>query len=92
MEEVRSGGGDFFFVTTYPCSGPRIFNIYCFEKTEPDLWYLRAQFVFLHSPVMRAEFIPEGEFINIVHDGKKLFRVYSAAEQTRKGRAPVSGR
>lgn len=67
-----------------------MFDVHCYERIEPDLWHLRAQFVFAHSPIMQVEFTPDGEFVNVVHDGQISFKIRSTAEQTRKNRIPAS--
>jgi hypothetical protein len=86
MEEVSVGGDDFFFVSSYPYSGPRIFNVYCFERIEPTLWRLRAVLLFASSRAMRVEFKTGPGYVEIVHEGKPLFRITPAAQQERHDR------
>jgi hypothetical protein len=84
--QVHSDDGDFFFVSSYPYSGPRIFNVYCYERIDPDLWRLRAVLVFVSSGTMRVEFQKTAGYVEVVHEGKPLFKIAAAADQEHQDR------
>jgi hypothetical protein len=86
---LRTEKAEFLFATVYPYSGPNIFDVYCFERIEKELWHLRSLCLFVYSPSMKVELVRDREFINVLHDGEVLFKVGSAAAQERRNRLPV---
>lgn len=79
--EVQAKGGHFLFVTRIPYSSSNVLTTYCFEQTERDFWNLRALLVFARVRSVYLEFVPNGDFVNVVHEGKVLFKVAGAASE-----------
>jgi hypothetical protein len=77
--EVRTTkGAHFLFLTTIPYSSSNILTTYCFEQTEPDFWNLRALLLFARVRTVDLDFVVDGDNVNVVHEGKVLFKAASA--------------
>jgi len=79
--EVQTKDAHFLFVTIVPYSNSTILGTYCFEQTERDFWALRTMLVFQRVRGVDLEFVPDGDFVNVVHEGKVLFKVAGAASE-----------
>jgi len=79
--ELQTKGARFFFVTRIPYSSSNVLTTYCFEQTDPNFWNLRALLVFARVKSVDLEFVADGDAVNVISDGKTLFRVASAASE-----------
>ena len=73
-------------VRLHPKNGGSFFPCLVYEKIDPQLWHLRGcfWFYFSHSGEITMEKETNGLFL--VHDGKRLFKILSAAEQENRQR------
>jgi hypothetical protein len=83
-QEVQTKGAHYLFVTIIPYSNSTILSTYCFEQTERDFWHLRTMLVFQRVRGVDLEFVPDGDFVNVVHEGKVFFKVASMDSERQK--------
>jgi hypothetical protein len=77
---------------TAPFGGARIFEVLCYEHTEPGIWRQRGMVYFTYSPFVRPGFVPRGDAIDLIREGEVLFTFGPAAAQERTGKQPGTSR
>ena len=76
--EVTTKDAHFLFVTTIPHSSSSVLSTYCFEQIDRDFWHLRALLVFARVKSVDLDFVADGDAVNVISEGRVLFRVASA--------------
>ncbi len=79
--EIQAKDAHFLFVTRIPYSSSNVLATYCFEQTEPDFWHLRALLVFARVRNVDLDFVPEGDSVKVISEGKTLFTVASTVSK-----------
>jgi hypothetical protein len=93
FDRIKTPHTEYLFVTvTAPFGGARIFEVLCYEHTEPNIWRQRGMVYFTYSPLVRPEFVPHGDAIDLIREGDVLFTFGPAAAQERRGRQPGTSR
>jgi hypothetical protein len=93
FDYIKTPHTEYLFVTVGgPFGGARIFEVFCYEHTEHDIWRERGMVFVTYSPIMRPQFIPHGDTVDLVHEGEVLFTFGSAGAQERRNRQPRVGR
>jgi hypothetical protein len=93
FDYIKTPHTEYLFVTVGgPFGGARIFEVFCYEHTEHDIWRERGMVFVTYSPIMRPQFVPHGDTVDLVHEGEVLFTFGSAGAQERRNRQPRVGR
>lgn len=84
VQSINVNEAEYALVKLLANNGSSLFSCMVYEKVELKLWQLRGCFWFYFSRTGEISVEKEGDGFYLIHDGKRLFQITSAAEQVQR--------